>query len=158
MTASRKSLGSLLCSQQQTRSSWSLLCSTGPPYLQISGGIPPTPAALRLFNCSMALVSSSIDGGSSSSTLAGSRGIRRIAESWTTRSALKRVWKCSDQRLKIDVLSVRSTLPSALRRGLCTLCVGPYTALRGLHRSLCSHQRLHYVEVSLGGCSTTCFG
>ena len=104
MTASRRSLGSLPYSQQQTRSSWSLLCNAGPPFFQKSGRIPSTPAALPLFICSMVLISSCIQGSSSSSTLTGIWGMRRSAESWTTRSALKSFWKCSDQRLRIDIL------------------------------------------------------
>ena len=130
MTASRRSLGSFPCSQQQTRSSWSLLCNAGPPLFQNSSGIPSTPAAFPLFICSMALISSCIEGSLSSSTLTGSWGMRRSVESWTTRSALKSSWKCSDQRLRIDVLSLRSARPSTLRKGLSAWCVGPYTALR----------------------------
>ena len=130
MTALRRSLGSFSCSQQQTRSSWSLLCNAGLPFFQKSREIPSTPAALPLFICSMVLISSCIEGSSSSSTLTDILGMRRNAESWTTRSALKSFWKCSDQRLRIDVLSLRSARPSALRKRLRAWCVGPYTALR----------------------------
>ena len=128
MTVSRGSLGSLPCFQQQTRRSWSLLCNAGPPLFQNSGGIPSTPAVLPLFICSMALISSCIEGSSSNSTLTGSWGMWRSAESWTTQSALKNSWKCSGQRLRIDVLSLRSARPS--HKGLRVWCVGPYTALR----------------------------
>ena len=118
MTASRRSLGSLPCSQQQTKSSWSLLCNAGLPLFQNSGIIPSTPAALPLFICSMVLISSCIEGSSSSSILTGIWGMRRSTESWTTRSTLQSSWKCSDQRLRIDVLSLRSARPSALRKRL----------------------------------------
>ena len=41
-------IGSLPCSQQLSKSSWSLLCNAGPPSFQSSGGIPSTTAALPL--------------------------------------------------------------------------------------------------------------
>ena len=107
MTASRRSLGSLPCSQQQTRSSWSLLCNAGPPSFQSSGGIPSTPAALPLLNFSTALVISSQR--KSNSALNGYLGMWRTDGSWTTQSVLKRDWKWSDQWLRMEALSVKST-------------------------------------------------
>ena len=71
MTASRRSCGSLPCSQQQRKSSWSLQCNAGPPCFQASGGIPSTPAALPHFICFMALVVSLKEGGLSSSAFTG---------------------------------------------------------------------------------------
>ena len=68
MTASRRSCGSLPCSQQQRKILWSLQCNAGPPCFQASGGIPSTPAALPHF---MALVVSSKEGGLSSSAFTG---------------------------------------------------------------------------------------
>ena len=65
MIALLRSLRSLPCSQQQTRSSWSLLHNAGPPSFQSSGEILSTPAALLLHKCSMALVISFIEGSSS---------------------------------------------------------------------------------------------
>ena len=64
MTESQRSLGSLLCSQQQTRSLWSLLRNAGPPFFQSSGGILLTPTALPLLNGSMVLVISFREGSS----------------------------------------------------------------------------------------------
>ena len=54
MTASRKSCGSFPCSQQQTKNSWSLILSAGPPFSQISAEMPSIPAAFSLLNCFMA--------------------------------------------------------------------------------------------------------
>ena len=108
ITASRRSCGNFPCSQQQRKSSWSLLWRAWPPCFQISAGMPSPPAALPLFSCLMALVISSRVGSSSSSGLTVCWGMCRIALSWTVRFALKRAWKCSDQRSKIDALSVRS--------------------------------------------------
>ena len=89
MTASRRLLGGLPCSQQQKRSSWSLLCNAGLPSFQSSGGIPSTPGTLPLLNCSMALVISFTESSSFNSALNGCWGMRRTAGSWTTRSARK---------------------------------------------------------------------
>ena len=55
MTAARRSCGKLPCSLRQTKSSWSLVCNTGPPCFQSSGGIPSSlavsPATLQLLHC-----------------------------------------------------------------------------------------------------------
>ena len=132
MTALWRSLGSLLWSQQETRNLWSLLCNAGPPSFQSSGGILLTPAALPLLNCSMALVISFTEGSLSNSALNSCRGMQRTVGSRTTRSALKRDWKYSDQWPRMEGLSVKSTCPSALHKGLWIWWVGSYTALRAL--------------------------
>ena len=79
-----------------------------------SSGILSTPAALPLLNCSIAFP----EGSSFNSALNGYWVIRRTAGSWTTQSALKRDWKSSDQQLRMESLSVKSTCPSALGKGL----------------------------------------
>ena len=56
MIASQRSLRSLPCTQQQTRSSWSLICNAGPPSFQSSAWIPSTPTVLPFLKCSMTLV------------------------------------------------------------------------------------------------------
>ena len=143
MTASLRSLGSLPCSQQQTRSLWSLLCNAGPLSFQSSGRILLTPAALPLLNCSMVLVISFPEDSSSNSALKGCWGMQRTTGSWMTWSVLKKDWRCSDQRLRMEALSVKSPYPSALPWGLC--------------RSLCSHLGQHISEFSLQDWSTTHF-
>ena len=46
MAASRRSCGSFLCSQQQTKNLWNLLVGAGPPFFQTSGGMPSIHAAV----------------------------------------------------------------------------------------------------------------
>ena len=99
MIASQRSLESLPCSQQQTRSSWSLLCNAGPPFRGY-GGILSVPTALPLLKCSMASVISFIEGSSSNFALNGCWRMLRTVGSWTTQSVLKKYRKCSDQRLR----------------------------------------------------------
>ena len=97
ITAWRRSLRNLPCFQLKTMGSWSLLCNASDLSFPSSAGIPLTPAAWPLLNCSMALVISFTEGSSSNSALNGCWGIRRTAGSLTTRSAVKRGWKCSTQ-------------------------------------------------------------
>ena len=118
ITASRRSCGNFPCSQQQRKSSC-LLWRVWPPCFQISAGMSSPPAALPLLSCLMALVVSSRVGSSSSSGLTVCWGMCRIAVSWTVRFALKRAWKCSDQRSKIDALSA-----GFFQRGRSTNCSG----------------------------------
>lgn len=153
ITALRRSLGSLPCSQKQTRSSWSLLCNAGPPSFQISGGIPLTSIALLLLNCSMALVISSAEGSPSTSALTGCWGMLRIAGSWMTQhwrglgsTQIKGSgWRPCLWKAPVHPHWARDSGPGELG----------YTLLWGLHRSLCSHLGLHIAEFSLRGWSTT---
>ena len=50
-----------------------------------------------------------------SSTLIGSCGMQRIAESWTMQFGLKSVSKCLDPCARMETLSVRSSQLSELR-------------------------------------------
>ena len=140
-------LVSLPRSRQQRRTSWSLVCNAGPQSFQSSGGILLTPAKpitadnadhngtklpkifssswLVFLNRSIALLIFFTESSSSNCALNSCWETRRTAESWTKRSALKRYWKCSDQRFRIDALSVKNTCLLALRKGLWTQWVGP---------------------------------
>ena len=108
MTASFKSSGSLPCSQQQVRSSCSLVCNDGPPCFQISAGIPSTPAALPVFIWWIASQVSTSVGALSRSMSTGCCGILMNAVSWTLRSAVKRALKCSVHLFRMEALSVWS--------------------------------------------------
>lgn len=83
----------------------------------------------------MALTVSTRVGGSSYSGLIGSCRMLRIAESWTLWFAVKRVWKCSDQRQRLDALSVRSSWPSELHKGLWIWWVGPFNCFQAFIES-----------------------
>ena len=154
MIVSWRSLGSLPWSQQQTRSSWSLICNARPPSFQSSCGIPSTPAALQLFKCSMVLVIFFIESSSSNTALNSNWGIWRTAGSWTPRSAQERDWKCSDQQLRMETLSGKSSCPSAMHKGLYIQWVD-HTLL---FRNLCSHLGLRVADFSLWDWSSTHFG
>ena len=139
-----RDLGSFLCSQQQTRGLWSLLCNAGLPSFQISGGIQSTLTALRLLNCSMTWVISFTEGSSSNSALNGCWGLWRTAKFWMTQSVLKRDWKCLDQWLRMEALSVKSTCHLHWARDS-----GPGELGWRLCRSSCSHLGLLITEFSL---------
>ena len=81
MISSRRSLGNLPYSHQQTKSSWNLLYNVGFPSFQSSGGIPSTPAAFPLLNSSMALVIFFIESSSSNSAWNGCWGMQSIYDS-----------------------------------------------------------------------------
>ena len=85
-------------------SSWSLLYNADPPISRARVESRRLPAALPLLKCSIAMVISFIEGSSSNSALNGCWRMRVTVGSWTTRSALKQDWKCSDQRLRMEVL------------------------------------------------------
>ena len=56
MTVSQRYCGSSPSSQHQMRNQCSFLSNGGPPYYQISGGIPLSPVALPFFICAVALI------------------------------------------------------------------------------------------------------
>ena len=158
MIALRRSGGSVSCSQQLMKNSWSLEWREGPPLIQTSGGMPSAPGALPDFSNLMICVVSRSVGGSSSSFFTGSCGIESISASWTMCLALKRLWKCSDQRSRMESLSVSKTFPSELRRGLNVWGRMVHRLLSRLDRTSHISRCRHMSGFSLQGWSTTCFG
>ena len=118
MTASWKSRGSFRCSHatDNSRSSWSLVLNAIPPCFQISVENSVNSRYLACLQLSYGYVY----------LFKGVWLIRfsfcwllrdvRMAESWTTRLALKRSWKCSVQMLRMEALSERSAWSSTLRK------------------------------------------
>ena len=78
MSASRRSCGSSLGSQQQTKSSWNFVCNTGNPCFHSSGGILSTPTTLPLFSYCVALIVSAMVGNSSSSAFNGDKECKEV--------------------------------------------------------------------------------